>query len=104
MSNVDLVYAHVPCPKCKEGLLPLTTWVSPTRADEDGHSDGIEVNAITCAKCGELHDEDGVEQICDMVIDAMYHAHDYRKEHRPMMVEIGSIYSLYPKSLEVVHD
>lgn len=95
MSQIDLVYVHVPCPKCNEKLIPLMAFVVPCDYDEDGHSNGIEVDTIICDKCGELHDE--AQAICEQVIDAFYHLHDLDGEKRPLMADIGTVYSYYSK-------
>jgi hypothetical protein len=91
MSQIDLVYVHLPCPKCGEHFVPLKAWIIPSDFDEDGHSNGIEVETLQCAKCGEL--DEIAKAICDTVIEAMYHVHDLSDQ--PALYEVGTIYSLY---------
>ena len=98
MNQIDLIYVHVACPKCKQNTIPLSAWVIPCDYDEDGHSNGIEVDTIKCHACGDLGEE--AKAVCENVIDAMYHLHDYRRGMN-LMVEIGTIYSYYPELVEI---
>ncbi len=89
---IRLVYAHFPCPKCGESTVPLMVWVVPSDYDEDGHSNGDEVEEVRCHQCGVLYDEDGIDSICAKVIHALFH------QAECVMGEIGTIYSLFPQT------
>lgn len=93
MLTINLVYVHIPCPNCGLKFIPLSAWIVPCDYDEDGRANGIEIDKISCVKCGELHEES--EDICNKIIDAFYNL-DNAKEW-PLMVEVGTIYSYYQK-------
>jgi len=66
-----LVYVYVDCPRCGESL-PLKAWIVESGYDEDGHAEELEVEVIECCRCGVLEDGEGLEELVDDVLEALY--------------------------------